>query len=205
MQAYSAAFASVDELSNTFGEYTVASMSVLINGEKSTSHYRKFKIKSFVGQDDYRSMSEVIERRFNEYNKGTDEAFSIMPDLILLDGGKGQLSSVTQKLDEMGINIAVFGMVKDTKHQTNAIVSENGKITIKQNRSAYTLIPNIQNEVHRFAIGYHRQKRHGAGAGGLSPGHRRPPCGGSGRQHRRTGVGISHRRAPTRQELLADH
>jgi len=147
------------DISNTAGEENVAGMIVFKDGRPLKSNYRKFKIKSFLGQDDYRSMSEVIERRFNEYRKASDEAFSVMPDLILLDGGKGQLSSVTQKLDEMGINVAVFGMVKDSKHQTNAIVSDGGKITIKQNRSAYTLITNIQNEVHRFAIGYHKSRR----------------------------------------------
>lgn len=147
------------DISNTAGEENVAGMIVFKDGRPLKSNYRKFKIKSFVGQDDYRSMSEVIERRFNEYKAGTDEAFSVMPDLILLDGGKGQLSVVNKKLTEMGLNVAVFGMVKDSKHQTNAIVSESGKITIKATRNAYTLITKIQNEVHRFAIGYHKSRR----------------------------------------------
>ena len=147
------------DISNTAGEENVAGMVVFKDGRPLKSNYRKFKIKSFVGQDDYRSMAEVIERRFTEYKKGNDQAFSVMPDLILLDGGKGQLSVVTGKLKEMGVNVSAFGMVKDSKHQTNLVVSENGKITIKQTRSAYTLITNIQNEVHRFAIGYHKQRR----------------------------------------------
>ncbi len=147
------------DISNTAGEGNVAGMIVFKDGRPLKANYRKFKIKSFFGQDDYRSMAEVIERRFNEYKKGTDEAFSVMPDLILLDGGKGQLSAVNNKLGEMGIKVEVFGMVKDSKHQTNAIVSDGGKITVKQNRSAYTLITNIQNEVHRFAIGYHKSLR----------------------------------------------
>ena len=147
------------DISNTAGQENVAGMIVIKDGRRLKANYRKFKIKSFVGQDDYRSMAEVIERRFNEYKKGTDEAFSVMPDLILLDGGKGQLSAVNQKLVELGIKVAVFGMVKDTKHQTNALVSDTGKITVKQNRSAYTLITDIQNEVHRFAIGYHKSRR----------------------------------------------
>ncbi len=147
------------DISNTAGEENVAGMIVFKDGRPLKSNYRKFKIKSFIGQDDYRSMSEVIERRFSEYKEGTDQAFSIMPDLILLDGGKGQLSAVNKKLSEMGVTVAVFGMVKDSKHQTNAIVSENGKITIKATRSAYTLITEIQNEVHRFAIEYHKARR----------------------------------------------
>ena len=147
------------DISNTAGEENVAGMIVFKDGRPFKQNYRKFKIKSFIGQDDYRSMAEVIERRFSEYEKETDQAFSVMPDLILLDGGAGQLSVVTAKLKEMGIDVAVYGMVKDSKHQTNAIVSDAGKITIKQNRSAYTLVTNIQNEVHRFAIGYHKSRR----------------------------------------------
>ncbi len=147
------------DISNTAGEENVAGMIVFKDGRPFKQNYRKFKIKSFVGQDDYRSMAEVLTRRFTEYKNGTDEAFSVLPDLILLDGGKGQLSAVMSVLREMQINVAVFGMVKDSKHQTNAIVSENGVITVKATRSAYTLISGIQNEVHRFAIGYHKQRR----------------------------------------------
>ncbi len=147
------------DISNTAGEENVAGMVVFKDGRPYKQNYRKFKIKSFVGQDDYRSMAEVLTRRFNEYKNGTDEAFSVLPDLILLDGGKGQLSAVTNVLKEMQINVAVFGMVKDSKHRTNAIVSDDGTITVKATRNAYTLISEIQNEVHRFAIGYHKQRR----------------------------------------------
>ncbi len=147
------------DISNTAGEENVAGMVVFKDGRPYKQNYRKFKIKSFVGQDDYRSMAEVLTRRFNEYKNGTDEAFSVLPDLILLDGGKGQLSAVTAVLNKMQINVAVFGMVKDSKHRTNAIVSDDGTITVKATRNAYTLISEIQNEVHRFAIGYHKQRR----------------------------------------------
>lgn len=147
------------DISNTAGEENVAGMVVFKDGRPYKQNYRKFKIKSFVGQDDYRSMAEVLTRRFNEYKNGTDEAFSVLPDLILLDGGKGQLSVVTAVLKGMQINVAVFGMVKDSKHRTNAIVSDDGTVTVKATRNAYTLISEIQNEVHRFAIGYHKQRR----------------------------------------------
>ncbi|MBO5746664.1 MAG: excinuclease ABC subunit UvrC [Clostridia bacterium] len=148
------------DISNTAGEDNVAGMVVFKDGKPHKSDYKKFKIKSFSGQDDFRSMAEVIERRFLEYkNAETDEGFGRLPDLILLDGGKGQLSAVTEVLNRMGINVPVFGMVKDSKHKTRAITSGGNEIAIKANRSAYTLVSTIQEEVHRFAIGYHRQQR----------------------------------------------
>ena len=148
------------DISNTAGEDNVAGMVVFKDGKPYKSSYRKFKIKSFSGQDDFRSMAEVVERRFNEYKHAeTDDGFGQLPDLILLDGGKGQLSAVLDILKKMNINIPVFGMVKDSKHKTRAITSGGDEIAIKGNRSAYTLVSTIQEEVHRFAIGYHRQQR----------------------------------------------
>ena len=148
------------DISNTAGEDNVAGMVVFKDGKPYKSSYRKFKIKSFSGQDDFRSMAEVVERRFTEYkNAETDDGFGQLPDLILLDGGKGQLSAVLDILKKMNINIPVFGMVKDSKHKTRAITSGGDEIAIKGNRSAYTLVSTIQEEVHRFAIGYHRQQR----------------------------------------------
>lgn len=148
------------DISNTAGEDNVAGMVVFKDGKPHKASYRKFKIKSFSGQDDFRSMQEVVERRFLEYKKAeTQDGFGQLPDLILLDGGKGQLSSVLEVLDRMGINVPVFGMVKDSKHKTRAITSCGEEIGIKANRSAYTLVSTIQEEVHRFAIGYHRQQR----------------------------------------------
>ncbi len=148
------------DISNTAGDQNVAGMVVFKDGKPLKSDYKKFKIKGFSGQDDFRSMAEVLERRFLEYKKAeTDDGFGRMPDLILLDGGKGQLSAVTEVLDKMGITVPVFGMVKDSKHKTRAVTSSGGEIAIKANRSVYTLVSSIQEEVHRFAIGYHRKSR----------------------------------------------
>ncbi len=147
------------DISNTAGEENVAGMIVYKNGKPYKAAYKKFKIKSFSGQDDYRSMAEVLDRRFTEYKNGTDEGFSTLPDLILLDGGKGQMSAVIPILEKHGINVPLYGMVKDSKHRTRAIATSGGDIAIKANRSAYTLITEIQDEVHRFAIGYHRKLR----------------------------------------------
>ena len=146
------------DISNTAGENNVAGMIVFKDGKPYKKAYKRFKIKSFVGQDDYRSMAEVLDRRFLEYEKGEDEAFSNLPDLILLDGAKGQISAVLPVLQKHNINVAIFGMVKDSKHRTRAIATTGADITIKSNRRVFTLITNIQDEVHRFAITYHREK-----------------------------------------------
>ncbi len=150
------------DISNTAGDENVAGMVVFENGKPKKSAYRKFKIKSFVGQDDYGSMAEVLTRRFEEYKKLDDEektGFAKLPDLILLDGGKGQVSAVKEVLDEMGIDVPLFGMVKDDKHRTRAIVSVDGEIEIKMYKQVFSFVTSIQDEVHRFAIGYHRQRR----------------------------------------------
>lgn len=148
------------DISNTAGHENVAGMTVFFEGKPLRSAYKRFKIKSFEGQDDYGSMREVLERRFLEYEKHKEsgEGFGRMPDLILLDGGQGQLSAARQVTDKMGINVPMFGMVKDSKHRTRAIAADGGDITIKANRRAYTLVATIQEETHRFAIGYHRQR-----------------------------------------------
>lgn len=144
------------DISNTAGSENVAGMIVFKDGRPYKPSYRKFKIKGFSGQDDYRSMAEVLDRRFNEYEKGEDAGFSVLPDLILLDGAKGQISAVLPVMQKHCISIPVFGMVKDSKHRTRAIATAGGDIAIKSNRKAFTLITNIQDEVHRFAIGYHK-------------------------------------------------
>lgn len=144
------------DISNTAGDENVAGMIVYRDGKPYKPAYKKFKIKSFIGQDDYRSLAEVLDRRFSEYEKGEDEGFSTLPDLILLDGGSGQVSTVAPILKKYNLDIALFGMVKDSKHRTRAIATEGGDIAIKANRRAFTLITEIQDEVHRFAIGYHR-------------------------------------------------
>ena len=148
------------DISNLAGGENVAGMIVFQNGRPLKSAYRKFKIQTVVGQDDYGSMREVICRRFTEYkNAETEEGFGRLPDLILLDGGKGHVAAVRPLLREMGIDVPVYGMVKDDKHRTRAITEEGAEIAINSNRSAFTLVSTIQDEVHRFAIGFHRQQR----------------------------------------------
>lgn len=144
------------DISNTAGSDNVAGMIVFKDARPYKAAYKRFKIKGFLGQDDYRSMAEVLDRRFCEYEKGSDEGFSTLPDLILLDGAKGQINAVLPVLKKHGLDIPVFGMVKDSKHRTRAIATEGGDIQIKANRRCYTLITKIQDEVHRFAIGYHK-------------------------------------------------
>lgn len=147
------------DISNTAGSENVASMVVFINGRPEKSLYRKFKIKSFVGQDDYRSMAEVLDRRFAEYKLGKDESFKDLPDLIFLDGGKGQISAVRPVLQRHNMNISIFGMVKDSKHRTNHLCTENSDIELKSTKAPYTFVTKVQDEVHRFAITYHKQRR----------------------------------------------
>ena len=144
------------DISNTAGSNNVAGMVVFKDARPFKSAYKRFKIKGFEGQDDYRSMAEVLDRRFSEYEKGTGSGFEILPDLILLDGAKGQISAVLPVLKKYNLNISIFGMVKDSKHRTRAIATTGGDIAIKSNRRAFTLITNIQDEVHRFAITYHK-------------------------------------------------
>ena len=147
------------DVSNTAGSENVAGMIVYKDGRPFKPAYKRFKIKSFLGQDDFRSMAEVLDRRFTEYEKGEDEGFAVLPDLILLDGGLGQMSAVRPVLEKHGIAVPIFGMVKDSKHRTRAIAAVGGDISIKSNRAAFTFITGIQDEVHRFAIGYHKQRR----------------------------------------------
>ena len=150
------------DISHTGGEDNVAGMGVFKNGRPLKRAYRTFNIKSFTGQDDYGSMREVLERRFNEYlahkDENAEEGFGKMPDLILLDGGKGQVSAVKEVLDKMNINVALFGMVKDSKHKTRAITGDGGEIAINSTRSVFTLVSEIQEEVHRFSVGFHHKK-----------------------------------------------
>ncbi len=148
------------DISHTAGSENVAGMVVFKNGLPYKSGYKKFKIKSFVGQDDCRSMAEVIERRFTEYlnAENKESGFGKLPDLILLDGGYAQLNAVKAVLKRLNIEVNVFGMVKDSKHKTNAIAASGGTVAIKSNRAAYTLVTQIQDEVHRFAISYHHKR-----------------------------------------------
>ena len=148
------------DISHHAGSDNVAGMVVFKDGRPFQKSYRRFEIKGFTGQDDYGSMNEVMERRIKEYYKNPDSGigFGQLPDLILLDGGKGQVSAVRPVLEKYGLDIPLFGMVKDNHHRTRAITDEGHEIAINSRRKAFTLVSTIQDEVHRFAIGYHRQK-----------------------------------------------
>ena len=145
------------DISNMGEQTRVAGMITYKNGRPYKAGYRKFNIKSVVGIDDYGCMQEVIRRRFTHYLDG-DESFSELPDLILLDGGKGHVNAVREVLDEMGITVSLFGLVKDDKHRTRAISDGGGEIQINSNKSLFKLLTEIQDEVHRFSIDYQRKK-----------------------------------------------
>lgn len=147
------------DISHTFGADNVAGMVVFHNGRPMKSAYKRFSVKGFDGQNDVGSMNEVLTRRFNHYyNDEEGSTFKILPDLILLDGGQPQVNAVLPVIEKMGLNVPVFGMVKDSKHRTRAIAFGGGEIEINSHRSAFTLVSNIQEEVHRFAIAYHHKK-----------------------------------------------
>ena len=148
------------DISHTGGSDNVAGMIVFRNGVPYKKAYRRFAIKGFDGQDDYGSMREVISRRLNRYveEKDTGEGFGILPDLILLDGGQGQVNAVKPIVEAFGLDIPVFGMVKDGKHRTRAISHGGEEISVSSSRRVFTLISEIQEEVHRFAITYHKSK-----------------------------------------------
>ncbi len=150
------------DISHTGGSDNVAGMVVFKNGKPLKSAYRRFAIKGFTGQNDYGSMAEVLTRRFNEYfscvEKGNTVGFARLPDLILLDGGKGQVNAVLPILEQFGFDIPLFGMVKNNKHRTSAISTAGGKIDFNSRKKAFTLVTNIQDEVHRYAVTYHRKK-----------------------------------------------
>ncbi len=148
------------DISHTAGSDNVAGMVVFENAQPLRSAYKRFAIKGFDGQDDYGSMREVLSRRLNRYveQQDTGEGFGRLPDLILLDGGQGQVNAVKPIIEAFGVDIPVFGMVKDSKHRTRAIASDGGEISITSGRGVFTLVSTIQEEVHRFAISYHKQK-----------------------------------------------
>ncbi len=148
------------DISHTAGSDNVAGMIVFKNGSPYKKAYKRFMIKSFQGQDDYGSMREVLTRRFERYldENETDVGFKTLPDLILLDGGHGQINAVKPVLENLGIDVALYGMVKDDKHRTRAIAVDGGEVAITSKRQAFTLVSEIQEEVHRFAITYHKSK-----------------------------------------------
>ncbi|MGM8304995.1 excinuclease ABC subunit UvrC [Clostridium perfringens] len=158
------------DISNIQGVDSVGTMVVFENGKAKNSDYRRFKIKSVKGPNDYESMREILSRRFShgleevnkikernlEYSKGK---FCIFPDLIMMDGGKGQVNIALEVLKDFGIEIPVCGLVKDDKHRTRGIIFNNEEILIRRGSGLMNLITRIQDEVHRYAITYHRSLR----------------------------------------------
>ena len=144
------------DISNTSGYQSVGSMVVYEHGKPKKSDYRKFKIKTIVGPDDYGSMREVLTRRFTH---DKDDKFVRYPDLIMMDGGLGQVNAALEIIDELKLNIHVCGMVKDDHHRTRGLIYNGREIPIKPGSEAFMLITRIQDEAHRFAIEYHRSLR----------------------------------------------
>ena len=147
------------DISNTAGTDIVASMTVFVDGKPIKSDYKRFKLENLDDQDDYASMRQVLCRRFCRYLDG-DKGFDEKPDVLLIDGGAAHAETVRAALEQMGIVLPVFGMVKDNRHRTRALVSPLGEeIGIQGNPAVFSLIGRIQEETHRFAISYHRQLR----------------------------------------------
>ena len=147
------------DISNQGADDIVASMVVYVNARPLKRDYRHFKLKDMDGPDDYASMEQVLTRRFKRYLEG-DEKFADKPDLLLIDGGVNHANVAVKVLEELGLSIPVFGMVKDDRHRTRALVTPEGKeIGIQGNQAIFSLIGQIQEETHRFAIEFHRQQQ----------------------------------------------
>lgn len=138
------------DISNIQGVDSIGSMVVFTDGKKDKKEYRRYKIKTVEGPNDYDSMAEIVERRIKYEN---------FPDLILLDGGKGQVSSVKKVLDRYGVNIPLWGMYKDDKHRTKGLISQEKEIELDKTSNLYRFVASIQEEVHNYAISYHRSLR----------------------------------------------
>ncbi len=149
------------DISNIGSETIVAGMAVFEGGRPLKGAYRKFSVRSVVGKtDDYASMREVITRRLERYEQHKQEGvgFGRLPDLILLDGGRGHVAAVKPIVRKMGFDIPVFGMAKDDRHRTRTIATEDGELSVSSFRAAFDLLTNIQDEVHRFSVTYSRSK-----------------------------------------------
>lgn len=147
------------DISNISGTDIVAGMVVFQDGRPRKSDYKRFKLEGLANQDDYASMHQVVKRRFVHYKDG-DKGFDSKPDLLLIDGGITHAQTAVAALEELGLSMNVFGMVKDDRHRTRALVTPEGKeIRIDTQQAVFSLIGNIQEETHRFAISYHRQLR----------------------------------------------
>jgi len=141
------------DISNTSGYQSVASMVVFEKGRARKNAYRKFKLRTVSGPDDYKSMEEVLTRRF------TDDRFDVYPDILMMDGGRGQVNVALKVLDELHLNIPVCGMVKDDNHRTRGLYYNNKEISFPRNSEVFGMITRLQDEAHRFAITYHKQLR----------------------------------------------
>lgn len=147
------------DISNISGTDIVASQVVYVDGKPSKKDYKKYKMQGMAGQDDYASMRQVLFRRFTHYQQG-DQGFDQLPDLLLIDGGISHSNVALDVLRQLELSIPVFGMVKDDRHRTRALVTPDGdEIRIDQNQTMFSFIGQIQEETHRFAITYHRQLR----------------------------------------------
>lgn len=141
------------DISNTSGFLSVASMVVFEKGKPRKNEYRKFKLKTVTGPDDYKSMEEVLTRRF------TDERMDVYPDILMMDGGRGQVNVALRVLEQLHLNIPVCGMVKDDNHRTRGLYYQNQEINFPKNSEVFGMITRLQDEAHRFAITYHKQLR----------------------------------------------
>ena len=149
------------DISNTGSSDIVASMTVHIDGKPLKRDYRHFKLKDMPHADDYASMRQVVLRRFQRYLDG-DEKFGALPDLLLIDGGAGQVKAAQAAMEEVGVRVPAYGMVKDGRHRTRALEAADGReIGIQQNQAIFALVGRIQEETHRFAIEFHRQQQAG--------------------------------------------
>ena len=147
------------DISNIAGTDIVASMVVFLDGKPKKSDYKRFKLEGLSNQDDYASMHQILKRRFTHFKAG-NQGFDEAPDLLLIDGGIQHARVAVEALSELGLTFPVFGMVKDNRHRTRALVTPEGQeIRIDNNQSIFALIGNIQEETHRFAVTYHRQLR----------------------------------------------
>ncbi len=147
------------DISHTSGTDSVASMVVFENGRPARKEYRHFKLAEDIGNDDTASMRHVLTRRFTHESRKGDGRFAAMPDLILMDGGLGQVHAAREVLTGLGLEIPVFGLVKNDRHRSRGVVGDFGEITLPPQGSAFRLTAQIQEEVHRFAIEYHRKLR----------------------------------------------
>ncbi len=149
------------DISNTGNADIVAAMTVHVDGRPLKRDYRHFKLKGLSHADDYASMRQVVERRFRRY-LDEDERFASLPDLLLMDGGAGQVAMAEEAMAELGLRVPVFGMVKDNRHRTRALVDSSGReLGLQQNQGLFAMVGRIQEETHRCAIEFHRKQQQG--------------------------------------------